>query len=115
MTLLWGAAILTFLAGARRGVSFRQPGGPTLSQLLTMLWVFCLGFGAIVATVWAYTLTATALEIVGYLSLAVLDPIAARNGEAPLFFASLRPIQMTIPIVALLALGVYVWQSPLFG
>ena len=77
--------------------------------------VFCLGFGAIVATVWAYTLTATALEIVGYLSLAVLDPIAAKNGEAPLFFASLRPIQMTIPIVALLALGVYVWQSPLFG
>ncbi|ORE97307.1 DUF3429 domain-containing protein [Aurantimonas sp. 22II-16-19i] len=115
MTLLWGAAILTFLAGARRGVSFRQPGGPTLSQLVTMLWVFGLGFGAIVATVWAYTLTATALEIVGYLSLAVLDPIAAKNGEAPLFFASLRPIQMTIPIVALLALGVYVWQSPLFG
>ncbi|TFF25025.1 DUF3429 family protein [Jiella endophytica] len=115
LTLLWGAAILAFLAGVRRGVSFRQPGGPTLSQLVAMLWLFGLGFAAIVETVWAYTLTATALEIVGFLSLAVLDPIAARNGEAPLFFASLRPIQMAIPIAALVALGAYVWQSPLFG
>ncbi|WP_246218114.1 DUF3429 domain-containing protein [Jiella pacifica] len=115
LTLLWGAAILTFLAGVRRGVSFRQPGGPTLSQLATMLWLYGLGFLAIVETVWAYTLTATALEFVGFLSLAALDPIAAKNGEAPLFFASLRPIQMAIPIVALPVLGYYVWQSPLFG
>ncbi|MBP0616550.1 DUF3429 domain-containing protein [Jiella mangrovi] len=115
LTLLWAAAILTFLAGVRRGVSFRQPGGPTLTQLVTMLWLFGLGFAAIVETVWAYTLTATVLAISGFVSLAILDPIAARNGEAPLFFASLRPIQMGIPIVALIALGAYVWQSPLFG
>ncbi|MCE7029787.1 DUF3429 domain-containing protein [Jiella avicenniae] len=115
LTLFWGAAILTFLAGVRRGVSFRQPGGPTLMQLATMLWLYGLGFVAIVETVWAYTLTATALELVGYLSLAVLDPVAAKNGEAPLFFASLRPVQMAIPIVALPVLGYYVWQSPLFG
>ena len=115
MTLLWGASILTFLAGVRRGVSFRQSGGPTLSQLVTMLWLYGLGFVAIVETVWAYTLTATGLEILGFLSLAILDPIAAKKGEAPLFFAALRPIQMAIPIVALIALGAYVWRSPLFG
>ncbi|MBO0903044.1 DUF3429 domain-containing protein [Jiella sonneratiae] len=115
LTLLWAAAILTFLAGVRRGVSFRQPGGPTPGQLATMLWIFFLGFAAVVETVWAYTLTAAALELTGYVSLAILDPLAAKNGEAPLFFASLRPLQMAIPIVALPVLAVYVWQSPLFG
>ncbi|MBO0661089.1 DUF3429 domain-containing protein [Jiella sp. MQZ9-1] len=115
MTLLWSAAILAFLAGVRHAVSFRHPGGTTIAQGGTMLWLYGLGFATIVETVWAYTLTATTLAILGFLSLAILDPIAAKRGEAPLFFASLRSVQMAIPIVALVALGVYVWLSPLFA
>ncbi|MCQ0989133.1 DUF3429 domain-containing protein [Jiella marina] len=115
LTLLWASGILMFLGGVRRGVSFRQPGGPTWAQLAIMLWLFGLGFAAVVSTVWAYPLTAVILELIGYVSLAVFDPIAAKRGEAPLFFATLRPFQMAIPIVALIATGAYIWQSPLFG
>ena len=110
-TILWGCAILTFLAGVRRGVSFRTPGGATVAQVATTLWLFSIGM----ATLWVFvlggtgraggaTLAALALLLVGYTSLAVLDPLAARSGEAPLFFARLRPVQMLIPIASLAAL-----------
>ena len=102
MTLFWGAAIVTFLAGVRRGVSFRTPGGATASQIITMLWLFCCGFISIVLTALSMPMMATALLIVGFLSLEVLDPIAARKLEAPLSFARLRPAQMAVPIVCLL-------------
>jgi hypothetical protein len=66
-----------------------------------MLWLFGLGLAAILLM--PGTL-AVACLIVGYLSVAVLDPIAARRSEAPLFFARLRPAQMAIPVLSLLAL-----------
>ena len=103
VTLFWGCAILTFLSGVRRGVSFRTPGGVTAAQVATMLWLFCLGFAAIVLTALALPLWAAALLLVGYVSLQVFDPIAARKLEAPLYFARLRPVQMAIPVLCLLA------------
>jgi hypothetical protein len=110
-TILWGCAILTFLAGVRRGVSFRTPGGATFAQIATMLWLFLIGLAAL----WAFvlgggqraagaTFASLALLLVGYVSLGVLDPLAARRGEAPLFFARLRPVQMLIPLASLAAL-----------
>lgn len=113
-TLLWGAAILTFLSGVRRGVSFRQPGGPKATQLGMMLFLFLAGFGAILSVVWAYPLYAVGLELAGYLALAVLDPISARRGTAPLYFAKLRPVQMLLPIVSLAVVGYWVATSPFF-
>ena len=101
ITLFWGCAILTFLSGVRRGVSFRTPGGVTAAQIVTMLWLFCLGFAAIVLTAVALPVWAAILLIIGYLSLEVLDPIAARKLEAPLYFARLRPVQMAIPVLCL--------------
>lgn len=101
ITLFWGCAILTFLSGVRRGVSFRTPGGVTLAQIVTMLWLFCLGFAAIVLTALALPVWAAVLLLVGYLSLQVFDPIAARKLEAPLYFARLRPAQMAIPVLCL--------------
>ena len=103
LTLLWGCAILTFLSGVRRGVSFRTPGGVTAAQIATMLWLFCLGFVAILLTTLALPLWAASLLAVGYLSLGILDPIAARHLEAPLYFARLRPAQMAIPVICLVA------------
>ncbi len=114
LTLFWGAAILMFLAGVRRGVSFRTPGGPHVTQVAMMLWLYVVGFASLVATIWAYPMTAAALQLAGYVSLAVLDPLAARNGDAPLFFARLRPVQMAIPIVMLIALMIYIQQNPIF-
>lgn len=103
MTLFWGCAILIILASVRRGVSFRTPGGVTTAQLVTMLWLFCLGFVALVLTALALPLRAAGLLVIGYLSLGILDPIAARRLEAPLYFARLRPVQMAIPVLCLAA------------
>ncbi len=100
-TLLWAGAILCFLAGVRRGVSFRTPGGPTPAQIATMLWLFVLGVGALATLPLGL---ARVLLLLGYVSLAVLDPLAARRGEAPLFFSRLRPVQMAIPIVSILVI-----------
>jgi hypothetical protein len=104
LTILWGCAILLFLSGVRRGVSFRTEGGPTVLQIATMLGLFCLGFAALLATTFGWTNTALALLIAGYGLIAVLDPIAAARGEAPLFFARLRPLQIPIAILSLGAL-----------
>ena len=101
VTLFWGCAILTFLSGVRRGVSFRTPGGVTAAQIVTMLWLFCLGFAAIVLTAVAMPVSAAVLLLAGYLTLGVFDPIAAHKLEAPLYFARLRPAQMAIPVICL--------------
>lgn len=102
VTLFWGSAILTFLAGVRRGVSFRTPGGVTPGQIVTMLWLFGLGFIASVLTALALPTWAAALLVLGYLSLQLFDPVAALKLEAPLYFARLRPAQMAIPVACLL-------------
>lgn len=99
--VLWAGAVLCFLAGVRRGVSFRTPGGPRVTQIATMLWLFLLGVGALATLPLG---VARVLLLVDYVSLAVLDPRAARRDEAPLFFAQLRPVQMAIPIVSVLVI-----------
>ena len=82
-----------FLAGVRRGLSFRTVHGPTTRQLAMMAWLFGLGLLALLAP---SAPAALLLLMVGYLSLAVLDPPAADRGEVPLFFRALRPPQMTL-------------------
>lgn len=115
LTLLWGASILTFLAGVRRGVSFRTMGGPTRAQMLAMLWLFCLGSGSLLVTALSLGTTsvppeaiASVVLAVGYASLVVLDPAAAARGEVPLFFQRLRPVQMPVPALALAAVALSV-------
>jgi hypothetical protein len=103
LAVWWGAAILLFLAGVRRGLSFRTEGGPRLSQMLTMMWLFVLGAGALAVPT---ALSALALLVLGYASILVLDPIAARRGEAPAHFARLRPPQMGLALLGLVALMV---------
>ena len=100
LAVLWGAALLLFLAGVRRGLSFRTPGGPRLSQLGMMLGLFLAGLLALLLPLaWALLLLWA-----GFLALLVLDPVAARREEAPLYFARLRPPQMAVPVVCLLIL-----------
>ncbi len=94
---IWGAAILIFLAGVRRGLSFRTPGGPRPAQLAMALWLFGAGLAVLVLP----PVAGLAVQLAGYGSLLVLDPIAARRSEAPLYFARLRPAQMAIPVASL--------------
>ena len=98
---VWAGALICFLAGVRRGLRFRQDGGPTLAQLATTLWLFVLG----VASLLSPSVTpALLLQLLAFLSLAVLDPIAAKRGEAPRYFARLRPAQTLLPVGSLLLL-----------
>lgn len=105
LTVLWGSAVLLVLSGVYRGLSFRSPGGPAPGQVATSIALFGLGFGALVLSMamptgWR-TASASMLLAAGYASLIVLDPMAARRGEVPPFFARLRPVQMLIPAVSL--------------
>ena len=101
LIVLWGAAILLFLAGVRRGLSFRSPNGVTPGQIAASMWYFTAGFGSL--ALWALGPNAPAmlLLLLGYASLIVFDVRAAWNLEAPPYFARLRPVQMLIPIASL--------------
>ena len=101
LVIVWGGAILIFLAGVRRGLSFRTEGGPTAAQIATMFWLFGAGLAALVAP---WPLVSVALLLAGYGSLPLLDREAASRGEAPPFFAHLRPWQMALPIISLAVL-----------
>jgi hypothetical protein len=104
-TALWGAAILLFLSGVRRGLSFRTEGGPTLAQMTTMMALFGLGLGSL-ACVWLDAMrSAFVLLLAGYGLTFILDPIAARRGEAPLYFARLRRLQIPVALISLIALA----------
>ena len=104
LTLLWAASILAFLAGVRRGLSFRTEGGPAPAQIATMFCVFVLALGAVIAAAHDVSGTAATLLLIGFSALWVLDPIAARAGQAPLFFRRLRPPQLAIAVASLAAL-----------
>ena len=98
LTAAWPGGVVCFLAGIRRGLSFRQPGGQTLAQIATMLWLFVLGVGSLLSP---WLVPALGLQIAGFAIMTVLDPVAGRRREAPRYFARLRPVQMLAPIVAL--------------
>jgi len=100
----WGAVLLIFLGGVRRGLSFFTDGGPRPAQIATMLWLFVLGCASLLVV----PQVAFALLVVGYGSIALLAPPAAQRGEVPAFFARLRPPQMGVALVGLIALLVRV-------
>jgi hypothetical protein len=104
-SVIWSASVLLFLAGVRRGLSFRQPGGPTTGQIASTLWYFVAGAGALTAAVLNDFRGALRIPLLfllgGFSTLAVFDRQAAKKLEAPPFFSRLRPVQMLIPIAAL--------------
>lgn len=104
LAAVYGAAILLFLSGVRRGLSFRTPGGPRPRQIGFMLWLFAAGGAALVLP----PAPSFAVLTAGFGSLLALDPAAARRAEAPLYFARLRPPQMALATAACLALLVRV-------
>lgn len=97
---LWAAVLLIFIAGVRRGLSFGTAGGPRPVQLVTMLWLFVMGLAGVMLP-W---LAAFCALIVGYGSVAILDPKAAKRDEVPRHFAKLRPPQMAVAILGLAGL-----------
>lgn len=72
-----------------------------------MLGLFSLGFCALVAFALGSPNLALMLVIAGFTAITILDPIAARRGEAPLFFERLRPAQIPLAVLSLAALLAY--------
>jgi hypothetical protein len=109
IVILWGGAVLCFLGGVRRGLSFRQIGGATLGEVAASLWLFACGFASI-ALPWS--VPSLVVSALGYGSAAVLDSAAGRRAEAPRYFAYFRPWQMLLPILSLLFLITYLERAP---
>ncbi len=104
LTVIWASSILAFLSGVRRGLSFRTEGGPAPGQIIAMFFTFVLSLAALVTGVHGLAAAAVVLLLVGFAAILVLDPIAARKGRAPLFFARLRPPQLSIAVASLAVL-----------
>ena len=111
VTMIWANAILAFLAGVRRGLSFRTEGGPALAQIATMFCLFVLALLSLLALTHGFTRLAIGSTLLGFAAILVLDPIAAHDGQAPLFFARLRPPQISIAAASLAVLLANVWIS----
>jgi len=98
----WAAVILIFLAGVARGLSFFTEGGPRPAQIAMSMARFGCGVIALLLP----PVLALPVLAAGYLSVLLYDPVAARTGAAPRYFARLRPPQMIIALVGLILLFV---------
>jgi hypothetical protein len=103
LAIIWGGAILAFLAGVRRGLGFGALGGVRWTQIAFVLWTFGLAFGSMIAL---RPLTSLGLLILGYASLALAARAAALRADAPLALATVRPAQMSIAALSLCAVAV---------
>lgn len=102
--ILWAAMILIFIAGVRRGFGFGFPAASKAASIASSLGYFVL---AGVALVLASPVLALIPLLFGHALVALLDRRAAQHGDAPAYFAALRPRQM---LVALLGLaGLWAW------
>lgn len=90
--LLWGAMILIFIAGVRRGYGFGRREASTGAGIGASLLYFAL---AGIALVVARSSVALLVLTLGYALAALLDRRAALAGNAPAF-ATLRPRQLLI-------------------
>jgi hypothetical protein len=109
LAIIWGGAVLVFLAGVRRGLGFRAPDKARPSQTLFMLWTFALAFGSMIAL---RPLTSLGLLILGYAGMALAARAAGLREEVPIFSAGLRPVHMSVALLSLCAVAArLMWQA----
>jgi len=99
--IIWGALILAFIAGVRRGFGFGNLGASKAVEIATSITYFTLAGLALVVE---QTSMALLLLLVGYVAAAFLDRRAALAGNAPAYFAALRLRQLLIGAAGLAAL-----------
>jgi RsiW-degrading membrane proteinase PrsW (M82 family) len=95
LAVMWGASLITFFAGVRRGLTFSETGGGKPGEIATMLGLFFLG-------VVSLFLVSPLLAAIGLAAVGVLDALAGRKLEAPPYFAAFRPVQMALGALGLL-------------
>jgi hypothetical protein len=110
LAIIWGALILAFVGGVRRGFGFGVDRASTASEIATSTLYFIIAGLALVVPRADWAL---ALLLAGFIAVAILDHRAALAGNAPLHFARLRPVQMGIGSIALAALWVWLLAGDL--
>ena len=98
LAIIWGALILAFLAGVRRGFGFGDPRASTGVEIATMMVYFILAGLALVVPTASMALP---LLMIGFALVALLDRRAALTGNAPAHFVRLRVPQMLLGAVGL--------------
>ena len=104
LAIIWGAMILIFVAGVRRGFGFGLRSASTGVEIATMLAYFVPAGLALVSPRPTWSL---ALLLAGFAFVIILDPIAAGRGDAPAHFARLRRPQMSLALASLAALAIH--------
>jgi hypothetical protein len=79
--------------------------------MATMLALYCLGLSSLAALWFDALISAYTLLLAGYTTVFVLDPIAARRGEVPLYFGRRRRLQIPIVLLALAMAAVIVVRT----
>lgn len=93
LAIVWGAIILAFIGGVRRGFGFaRESASTAVAIAAAAAYLTIAGLALVVPR----ATMALALLIVGYALAALLDRRAALAGNAPDFFATLRPPQLLL-------------------
>ena len=91
--VIWGALILAFVAGVRRGYGFGNSSASKPSEIAAALAYFSIaGLSLIVPR----ASIALALLAAGHAFVALLDRRAGRRGNAPAYFATLRGPQFLL-------------------
>lgn len=93
LAIVWGALILSFIGGVRRGFGFATPDASTLVEIVTAVGYFTIAGLALVVP---FVSTSLAMLAAGYALAALLDWRAALAGNAPAHFANLRPPQLLL-------------------
>lgn len=106
LAIIWGALVLTFIGGVRRGFGFALDRTSTASEIASSTSYFVI---AGLALVLPYPDLALAALAFGFLLAGWLDRRAALAGNAPRHFARLRPPQMLIGALALAALWAWLF------
>ncbi len=99
--IIWGALVLAFIAGVRRGFGFGYPRASKPVEIATSIIYFTLaGLGLVIGRPSAALMPL----ILGYALAALLDRRAALSGNAPAYFATLRPRQLLLGAAGLAGL-----------
>ncbi len=101
---IWGALILAFIAGVRRGFGFGNPRASKPAEIAASLGYFTL---AGLALVIARPSLALLILLLGYVLAGFLDRRAGRRGDAPRYFATLRLRQLLTGAAGIA--GLFAW------
>lgn len=100
LAIVWGALILSFIGGVRRGFGFARPAASTAIEIAAAVAYVTV---ALLALVVPFASTSLALLAAGYALAALLDRRAALAGNAPAHFARLRVPQLLVGCAGLAA------------